>query len=180
MYLTNSLISLLILIVLSFSRLLTFSLTFSIFLTLFLPKYQQFACLKNSQKFLSKRKSNQNVKAKRGVVSEVYVEVNWEWFGGVFRAATSKFEHRLRYGFSSLLAPFPRGSLRFKLFISKLRLFPRCMSLSLAPYDLRLGILVDRIQGYLFVVMISFRVHVYGYVFIFCVFWEYVCICARL
>ena len=42
------------------------------------------------KKFLSKRKSNQNVKAKRGLVSEVYVEVNWEWFGGVFRAATFK------------------------------------------------------------------------------------------
>ena len=52
-----------------------------------------------TKNFLSKRKSNQNVKAKRGLSREVYVEVNWEWFGGVFRAETSKFEHRLRYGF---------------------------------------------------------------------------------
>ena len=52
-----------------------------------------------TKKILSKRKSNQNVKAKRGSSREVYFEVNWEWFGGVFRAATLKFEHRLRYGF---------------------------------------------------------------------------------
>ena len=54
-----------------------------------------------TKKFLSKRKSNQNVKAKRGSSREVYFEVNWEWFGGVFRAATLKFEHRLRYEFLS-------------------------------------------------------------------------------
>ena len=71
----------------------------------------------------------------RGLSGEVYVEVNWEWFGGVFWAATLKFEHRLRYGFSSLLVPFPRDPLRFEIFIPKTRVVPFCMSLSLAPNE---------------------------------------------
>ena len=64
------------------------------------------------------------------------------------------------------------------------KVVPHYMPLSLAPYDLRLGILVGRIYGYLFVVITSFRVCVHDYIFIFCVFWEYeskyVYICARL
>ena len=41
-----------------------------------------------TKKFLSKRKSNQNVKAKRGSSREGYFEVNWEWFGGVLWEAS--------------------------------------------------------------------------------------------
>ena len=172
---TNSWISLLIQIVLSLSRFLTPSLTFSIFLTLFLPKYQQFSCLKNSQKSLSKKKSNQNVMAKRGSSREGYVEVNWEWFGGVFWAATLKFEHWLRYGFSYLLAPFPRGPLRFKLFISKLRLFPLHVPVTSSQWTLGwVWLLVDLEVYYVFAMNMIMFVYLESYEWQSCFSWNFV------
>ncbi len=50
-------------------------------------------------------------------------------------AETSRFEHYKRYGFYYLLVPFQRDPLTVSISISKTRVVPRYISVSLAPIE---------------------------------------------
>ena len=84
--------------------------------------------LKNSQEFSSKRQSNQNVKAKRGSSSGVYVEVNWAWFGGVSGQQLHTWTTSKGIGFLSWNSFFKSTFLRTFLKLLKTKVVPLCMS----------------------------------------------------
>ena len=52
-----------------------------------------------------------------------------------------------RYGLYFLLVPFPRDPLRFRIFIPKTRIVPRCISLLLSQLNHRLVVFAVRKQG---------------------------------
>ena len=77
-----------------------------------------------------------------------------EFLGQIFNILTSK-----RYGFSSLLVPFPRDPLRFILFVRKTRIVsPFACPCHYLPMNPRLGMIAGRFRcsDVIFMTMIMF------------------------
>ena len=93
------------------------------------------------------------MKSKRKFLEGLFLKFRW-WgidFGGVGSALDqfwNSVERHDRYVFLPL-GPFPRRPLWFsRNLIQKLGMFPRCMSISVAPIDcFRLGMFAGRIYG---------------------------------